>query len=234
MLRLTPPARPPTRTLISRKQELDARTEAVERQAAEFTPKKKPPWPARWLDLKDVGARRLRRSGRVWPKPAPRANRTRPILTRSTRKSPPTFDTLRAQAPELDDQAKLALERLPDGPRSTPRAPHRARTSLPAPAARDLEAARAADSRRSRKAPRATRKRSTVQRTNTGWQLRHSGSNSSSGRAQSRKSARQLASRRNAPSTRRPWPQPKPRPPPPTRRANWWRKPTASAASARS
>jgi hypothetical protein len=96
--------------LLARQQELDARAAAVERQGADFA-EKEAALARQVARLKDVGAAvAAERKSLAEARAACEAERSRLDAFRAQVNA--DFDTLRTQAPELDDQAKLALERL--------------------------------------------------------------------------------------------------------------------------
>ncbi|MCI0705731.1 MAG: hypothetical protein L0241_32115, partial [Planctomycetia bacterium] len=107
--------------LTARRLELEARAEAVERQATDFADKEQAL--ARQVGrLKDVGAavaaerKSLAEARATWEADRTAAIETdriaREELEAFRRQAASDLEALRAQAPELDDQAKLALERL--------------------------------------------------------------------------------------------------------------------------
>jgi hypothetical protein len=96
--------------LTAQRQELDTRTATVERRASDLTEKEQAV--ARQVTrLKDVGAAvAAERKSLSEARAACEAERDE--LARFRTEVVAEFDALRAKAPELDDQAKLALERL--------------------------------------------------------------------------------------------------------------------------
>lgn len=96
--------------LIAQRQELDARTEAMERRTTEFAEKEES-LARQVARLKDVGAAvAAERKSLAEARAACESERDQLETFRTQVES--DLQTLRTQAPELDEQAKLALERL--------------------------------------------------------------------------------------------------------------------------